>query len=185
MALEAPTQPRLLLHACCGPCATVALERLLPRYAVTVLWYNPNLYPAEDAERRREAVLAVAGACGVEVLTPAASEAEWLAVVAGLEAEPEGGRRCTECFRLRLGRTADLAASGGFTHSATTLSVGPQKKWEQILALGEEAGAAVGVQFVAECFRREGGFARSVALSKELGLYRQNYCGCRYSVRRS
>ncbi len=176
-------QPRLLLHACCGPCATVALERLLPRYAVTVLWYNPNLYPAEDAERRREAVLAVAAASGVEVLAPAASEAEWLGAVAGLEAEPEGGRRCAECFRLRLCRTAELAASGGFTHFATTLSVGPQKKWDQILALGQAAATAAGVEFVAECFRRGGGFARSVELSKELALYRQNYCGCRYSVR--
>ena len=177
------SQPRLLLHACCGPCATVTLERLRPRYAVTVLWYNPNLYPAAEEARRREAVQAVAAESGVEVLAPEAAEGEWLAAVAGLEGEPEGGRRCTECFRLRLARTAELAASAGYTHFATTLSVGPQKKWEQILAIGQEAAAAAGVAFVAECFREAGGFARSVELSKELELYRQNYCGCRYSLR--
>lgn len=183
MTPDPRAEPRLLLHACCGPCATVALERLLPRFAVTVLWYNPNLYPPEEEQRRREAVLTAAASAGVQVLTPAASEAEWLAAVTGLDSEPEGGLRCVECFRLRLGRTAALAAAGGFTHLATTLSVGPQKRWEQIQAVGEAAAAASGLTFVAECFRKSGGYARSVELSKELRLYRQNYCGCRFSLR--
>jgi predicted adenine nucleotide alpha hydrolase (AANH) superfamily ATPase len=176
-------QPRLLLHACCGPCATVTLERLLPRFAVTVLWFNPNLEPEAEVLRRRASLLRAAEHFAVDVLEPEVNLELWRRVAEARAGEPEGGGRCAECILLRLRETAARAAAGGYEGFATTLSVGPQKSWEQILAAGERASAEARVAFLPECFRERGGFARSVELSKELGLYRQNYCGCRFSLR--
>jgi predicted adenine nucleotide alpha hydrolase (AANH) superfamily ATPase len=161
----------------------VALERLLPRFAVTLLWYNPNLEPAAEHARRLAAVREVAAHFNVELLTPQPDPEAWLSAVADLAQEPEGGRRCEVCFLFRLRRTAQRAAGGGYQYFATTLTTGPQKRLEQIRQAGHIAAAEYGVQFLDESFRSRAGFQRSVELSKELSLYRQNYCGCRYSMR--
>ena len=180
--LDTPSQPSLVLHACCGPCATVALERLLPRFDVTVLWYNPNVEPAAEHARRLAAVQSVAEHFGVPLLAPAPDADAWHAAVAALLDEPEGGRRCEACFLFRLRRAAEVAAALGCVAFATTLSTGPRKRLDQILVAGQSAAAEHGVEFLHESFRAQAGFDRSLALTKELGLYRQNYCGCRYSI---
>lgn len=175
---ESGGRPRLLLHVCCGPCATVALERLLPDYSVTALWHNPNIQPEQEYDLRLDSALGVAEHFGVDMILARRDESAWLEAVRGLEDEPEGGKRCIECFRYRIARAVDEARSGGFEWVATTLTVGPSKRAEVINQIGREACEAAGLQFLEADFKKQGGFTRSVELSKELDLYRQKYCGC-------
>lgn len=179
-------RPRLLLHTCCGPCATVCVERLLPDYDVTLLWYNPNLDTREEAERRREAAGQVARHFGVELVALPEDNRAWrraLAVVPDFAAEPEGGRRCAMCLRFRIARAAQEALARQIPYFDTTLSVSPHKDPKTIRGAlrqeVEEAGFRVVTPHVD--FRAQGGFQRSAELSRQLGLYRQNYCGCVYS----
>lgn len=181
-------KPRLLLHTCCGPCATVCVERLLPDYDVTLLWFNPNLQPPEEHERRLEAARTVASHFGVEMVTLPADERAWrraLEVVPAYEQEPEGGKRCAECMRYRLQRTAQEAQARGFAFFDTTLSVSPHKD-QRVLngALRQEAEErGLTLDYPHMDYRANAGFQRSLELSKLLELYRQNYCGCRFSRR--
>lgn len=179
----AANKPRLLLHTCCGPCATAVIERLGPRFQVHCFWYNPNIQPEAEYQRRREAMRTVAEAMEVPLIEAERNEVGWEQAIAGREEEPEGGRRCRVCFNYRLGRTAQYAAEGGFTHVATTLGVSPYKNTEAINEIGQQQADQRGLAFVDENFKKRGGFQRSVELSKQLHLYRQNYCGCRYSRR--
>ncbi len=176
---------RLLLHACCGPCATVCVERLLPEYDVTLLWYNSNLYPSEEHQRRLEATRVVAEHFGVEMLEVAPDPANWrdaVSIVEDWQRQPEGGSRCKLCLTLRITRTALEAAQRGFDYFNTSLSVSPHKDADFIQRmLWATAGENPPAQTEAINFRKQGGFQRSIELSKELGLYRQDYCGCRYS----
>jgi len=116
-------KPRLLLHVCCGPCATAVLERLLPRFEVELLWYNPNIQPPAEHQRRYQAVRQVAKHFGVRLRAIEPDEARWLGAVAGLEDEPEGGRRCTVCFDYRLRRAAKVAGRENFDYLTTTLAI--------------------------------------------------------------
>ncbi len=182
IALE-QTKPKLLLHTCCGPCAGAVIERLVPRFEVHCLWYNPNIQPQAEYQRRLEAMRTVAEAMDVPLIEAERDEAEWEEAIAGLEEEPEGGRRCAVCFHYRLARTAQYAVGHGFTHIATSLGVGPHKNIEAINGIGRRQADGRELDFVDENFRKHNGFQRSVQLSKQLHLYRQNYCGCRYSQR--
>lgn len=184
-------KPRLLLHVCCGPCATEALVRLADEYAVTGCFANPNLAPEAEFLLRAAAAeqLAAARHLPFEVLprdheTPrhGVLSERFKAAVAGLESEPEGGRRCIACFRLRLDIAAERALAHGCTHLATTLTTGPAKPAAVINPLGEAAARAQGLVFVGGDWKERGGFGRSVALARELGLYRQRYCGCEFSL---
>lgn len=174
---------RVLLHVCCGPCATVTLERLLPRYDVTCLWFDPNIQPLNEHDLRLENALVVAQHFGVEMLQEPREEDLWLRAVAGHEADPEGGPRCSLCIAWRLQRAAKVATAAGFELFATTLTVGPRKPAQIINPLGQAAAEAAGIRFLAEDFGRAGGFGRSVELSRQLGLYRQRYCGCSFARR--
>lgn len=181
------SQARLLLHACCGPCATVCVERLLPDYAVTLLWYNPNLYPPEEHERRLMAARQVAEYFGVKMIEIPPDSAAWLQAISLVEggvSQKEGGSRCKVCMVLRIARTAREAAQRGFDYFSTSLLVSPHKN-EEFLTMMVRAAADDNppAQAAAVDFRKRGGFARSVELSKQLGLYRQDYCGCQYSLR--
>jgi epoxyqueuosine reductase len=176
-------RPRLLLHVCCGPCATVALERLLPEYEVVALWYNPNIQPAEEHDLRLAGALQVTQHFGVEMALLPRDEADWLEAVRGLEEEPEGGKRCAKCFRHRIAR-AVREAGEGFSFVSTTLTVGPSKPAQIINGIGRAACAGTGLQFVEADFKLQNGFARSVELSRSLGIYRQRYCGCAFAVDR-
>lgn len=184
LAALGDSRPRLLLHSCCGPCSSAVIERLAPRFDLTVYYYNPNIAPEEEYRRRlavqRELVEKLGGAVLVE---GEYEPAVFLAAVRGLEGEPEGGARCTECFRLRLEATARRAAEGGFDFFCTTLTVSPHKDAGRINAISEALAARYGVAALPADFKKREGYKRSIELSKAYGLYRQNYCGCPFSGR--
>lgn len=180
------TRPRLLLHSCCGPCSSSVLERLTEHFDVTLLWYNPNLYPESEFEKRLETQLQLIRAAGLEDRVPVRvlpwGAEDYVRRIKGLEKEPEHGRRCTECFRLRLEETARLAKEEGFDWFCTTLTLSRHKNAQLINRLGESIGLAAGVRWLPSDFKKRGGELRSTQLSRQYGLYRQDYCGCRFSL---
>ena len=178
--------PKVLLHACCGVCSSAVLEYLTQFFDITVLWYNPNLYPESEFERRFEALVQIIERMGlsgrVGVLTEPWRHEDYTGCTVGLAAEPEGGRRCTECFRLRLTETARLARHYGYDYFCTTLSLSRHKDAVRINDLGREIGQAEGVAWLPSDFKKQGREMRSAELSEQYGIYRQLYCGCEYSL---
>lgn len=179
-------RPRVLLHSCCGPCSSAVLEYLTQVFDVTLLWYNPNLFPQEEFDRRlstqRELIEKMGLTERVCVLAEPWRSEEYYGRVKGLEDKPEGGRRCTECFRLRLEETAKLARERGFDYFCTTLTLSRYKDAVRINALGEEIAAQIGVVWLPSDFKKQGREVRSAQLAKQYGLYQQRYCGCEYSL---
>ncbi|MGB9742372.1 MAG: epoxyqueuosine reductase QueH [bacterium] len=176
-------KPGLLLHICCGPCASVVVQRLKERYQLTGFFYNPNIFPAEEYERRRTAAARVADYWQIPLITGEYEHDRFLKAVAGLEAEPEAGARCPVCFELRLGVTAQQAVRSGFGFIASTLTVGPNKNAALVNSIGSRVGAELGIGFVAGDWKKQDGFRQSVEISRQLSLYRQHYCGCEFSLR--
>lgn len=182
-------RPSVLLHSCCGPCSTSVVERLIGTYHVTVFFYNPNITDQEEYEKRkasqiefieqynnskdaRDRIAFLEGKYEPNVFYQAA---------AGFEQEPEGGKRCTACFRLRLEKTAEIASISGFGCFGTTLSVSPHKNFELIHKIGMELGMRYGLSFIGDDFKKNSGYQRSIELSKQYHLYRQRFCGCEFS----
>ena len=186
---EGLAKRRVLLHSCCGPCSTACIERLLPDYKVTVFFYNPNITDPEEYEKRKANQIKFIEAFNEEVPEEdrvVFIEGEYLPedffdVAKGLEDCPEGGDRCTECFKLRLDRTARAALAMGYPIFGTTLTVSPHKNYQLISAIGTELGEVFGLEFRDMDFKKKAGFQRSIELSKKYELYRQNYCGCEFS----
>ena len=175
-------RPRLLLHSCCGPCSSYVLEYLTKYFEVYLSYYNPNIQPRAEYELRLENQLRVVDSMPGVTLVPCEYDgAAYTDAVRGLEAEPEGGARCTECFRLRLDFAAREAARLGCEYVCTTLSVSPHKDAQRLNAIGLETAERYGVKWLPGDFKKRNGYKRSIELSNELGLYRQNYCGCLYS----
>lgn len=182
-------KPSILLHSCCGPCSTAVVERLSGRFDVTIFFYNPNITDLDEYDKRRKAQLEfidqyndrVDAGDRVSYLEGPYEPKVFLEAVKGLEQEPEGSRRCTECFRLRLEKTVETARMSGFDTFGTTLSVSPHKNFELIYKLGMQLGVRYGLAFLGEDFKKQGGYQRSVELSKEYRLYRQRFCGCSFS----
>ena len=175
---------RILLHACCGPCSTHCVRELREGGVEPVLFFsNSNIDTEEEFERRLAALRAFAEREGVEVLVDAYDPASWERAVAGLESEPEGGARCDRCFRHNLGRAAAKAAELGFGAFSTTLTVSPHKSSPRVFAAGRDAAAANpgGPAFEERDFKKRDGFLDSFRLARAYGLYRQDYCGCRFS----
>ena len=179
-------RPRVLLHSCCGPCSSAVLEYLTQYFDVTLLWYNPNLFPREEFERRFRTLVELVEKMGladrVEILAEPWKHEDYESRVKGLEDEPEGGSRCEVCFRLRLVETARLARHYGFDYFCTTLSLSRHKDAVLINRLGEEAGRAFGVSWLPSDFKKQGREMRASELAEQYGLYRQLYCGCAYSL---
>ena len=182
-------RPTILLHSCCGPCSTAVVERLSGRFDITIFFYNPNITDRDEYVKRRTAQLEfiekynnrVNSRDRITYLEGPYEPKLFYAAVKGLEREPEGGRRCTPCFQLRLEKTAETASMSGFDTFGTTLSVSPYKNFELIYRLGMQLGMRYGLTFLGEDFKKQGGYQRSVELSKEYRLYRQHYCGCSFS----
>ena len=180
---------RLLLHSCCGPCSTACIERLLPDYNVTVFFYNPNITDREEYEKRKEAQLKFINLYNeklsdedkIQFIEGEYLPEEFYDVASEYASEPEGGVRCTECFKLRLERTAQAALRTGNTVFGTTLTVSPHKNYNLISAIGWELSVKYNLEFLDMDFKKKAGFQRSIQMSKEYGLYRQNYCGCEFS----
>ena len=175
-------RPRLLLHSCCGPCSSYVLEYLTRHFDVVLSYYNPNIQPeSEYALRLGNQLKVVSSMPGVSLEPCAYDGGAYSEAVRGLESEPEGGARCTECFRLRLDFAARECARLGCDYFATTLTVSPHKDAGRINAIGEELAEKYSVKWLPSDFKKRGGYQRSIELSRELGLYRQNYCGCLFS----
>lgn len=183
--LDPQAASSLLLHSCCAPCSSYVLEYLARHFRITVFYYNPNIDPAEEYARRlseQERLIGLLPAeHAVAVIAGAYEPAVYEKFVAGLESEPEGGSRCERCFRLRMEETARLAKARGFDYFSTTLTVSPHKNAPLINAIGEELGDRYGVSYLVSDFKKKGGYQRSIELSKQFGLYRQNYCGCKFA----
>ena len=175
-------KPRLLLQSCCGPCSTYVLSYLKQYFDITLLYYNPNIQPRAEYDLRLENQRKVLAAMPeVHILECAYDGEAYNAAVRGLEGEPEGGARCTVCFRLRLEETARLAAEGKFDYFCTTLTVSPHKDAARINTIGRALGEQYGVAWLPSDFKKREGYKQSITLSGELDLYRQDYCGCLYS----
>ena len=178
-------QKRVLLQACCAPCASHCLSELAGRAEVTVYFYNPNLSDAAEYEKRRAELLRLIGETGwADALGCAYAPEDFAAVAAGYEDAPEGGARCSACFALRLKKTAAYLAAyaGEYDAFATTLTVSPRKNAELINAVGLNAAQKAGVTYFTSDFKKKDGWLNSVRLSKEYGLYRQHYCGCGFPL---
>ena len=186
--MEQKTKKTLLLHACCGPCSSACLERLYPDYDITVFYYNPNITD-EGEYRMREEELKHFLQCwqpegkptGIAAISGRYDPREYYTCVKGLEQEPEGGARCRACFLLRLEETAKQAAALGFDAFDTTLSVSPYKNSKVLAEIGQSLAETYGVAYLAGNYKKQDGYRRSIELSKEYGLYRQDYCGCEFS----
>jgi len=177
--------PGLLLHSCCGPCSSYVLEYLSDFFDITVLYYNPNIWPAGEffkrAETQQQLVSDMAFKNPVRLVVAEYSSEEFDAAARGFESEPEGGKRCPKCYALRLEEAARYAREHGFDWFTTTLSVSPHKDAEALNNIGRELEEKYSVKYLYADFKKRNGYKRSIELSKQFGLYRQDYCGCRYS----
>ena len=175
-------RPRLLLHSCCGPCSSYVLEYLTRYFEVFLSYYNPNIQPRAEYDLRLENQLKVLERIpGVTLVPCGYGGGAYDEAVRGLEDEPEGGARCTEGFALRLDFAAREAKRLGCDYFATTLTVSPHKDAQRINAIGEALAGKYGVKWLPGDFKKRDGYKRSIELSREFGLYRQNYCGCLFS----
>ena len=179
--------PSLLLHSCCAPCSSYCLEYLSQYFKITVLYYNPNLYPAEEYDRRvseqRRLIAALPSENEISLVEMRGEPEEFYLAVKGLEHIREGGERCFACFRLRLERAAEYARKNGFDYFTTTLTISPLKNAAKLNEIGEEVAERFNVRHLPSDFKKKNGYKRSVELSKTYELYRQDYCGCVFSKR--
>ena len=179
-------RPRLLLHACCAPCSSYVLEYLTAYFDIDLFFYNPNIMPAEEYDRRLEAVRKLLSvmpcAAGVRLIEGPRDTERFLAAVKGKESEPEGGARCPVCFSLRLGKAAELCRDGGYDYFTTTLTISPHKNAELINETGGKEAAAHAVRWLPCDFKKRNGYLRSIELCREYGIYRQSWCGCRLTT---
>lgn len=180
--LQANEGKTLLLHSCCAPCSSYCLEEVAPHLKTTVFYYNPNLDTEEEyAKRKCEQKRLLSETELATFLDCDYAHGDFEKIAEGYEREREGGARCERCFRLRLERTAERAKKDGYFCFGTTLTVSPLKNAELINRLGFEIAEKCGVNYMPSDFKKRGGYLRSIELSKQYGLYRQNYCGCEYS----
>jgi hypothetical protein len=172
---------KLLLHACCAPCSSACLERLKDFFEITVLFYNPNIEDEEYLKRKAELKRFLQETGWATFLDCDHEKSKFYQAVKGLEDQPEGGKRCIKCFHLRLLKTKELADQNGFDYFATTLTISPLKNAEVINNIGESLQGNKGARWLYSDFKKGNGYLRSLQLSKEYCLYRQNFCGCIYS----
>lgn len=184
--LGSDEKPTLLLHSCCAPCSSASLETVLPHFDVDLFYYNPNITNRSEYEYRlSEEKRFVSEFCPkVKVFEGEYEPERFYLVAEGLEGEKEGGARCLKCYELRLKETAVFAKKHGYEFFASTLSVSPYKNSDALNQIGYSIQQEIGVKYLPTDFKKKNGYHRSIELSKEYGLYRQNYCGCEFSLRR-
>ena len=182
---ESGERPTLLLHSCCAPCSSYVLEHLARYFSISILYYNPNLEPESEYDKRKAELRRLIDSMPLEsevALLPCEYDNEAFREISkGLENVPEGGERCLACFRLRLRRAAEEAKRRDFDYFTTSLSISPLKNAEALNRIGEEVGRELGVTHLPSDFKKKEGYKRSLELSREYGLYRQDYCGCVFS----
>ena len=180
-------RPSLLLHSCCGPCSTYVLEYLSQYFNITVFYYNPNIYPPEEFEKRtveqKKLIEKMFPDNSVGFVEGQYDDDRFYETVKGLEDVPEGGERCFKCYRLRLEETAKKAQEGDFEYFTTTLSISPHKNAQKLNEIGEAVAKEYGLKYLLSDFKKKNGYKRSCELSARYEIYRQDYCGCVFSVR--
>lgn len=186
--LEAEREvPSLFLHSCCAPCSSYVLEYLSEYFKITVFYYNPNIYPESEYTKRileqQNLIRAMNFRNPVSFLAGKYEKEKFYAMASGMEDLKEGGARCMKCYELRLRETAVQAAAGGFDFFTTTLSISPMKNAQKLNEIGNRIGVEYGVRYLVSDFKKKNGYKRSIELSKEYSLYRQDYCGCEFSMR--
>ena len=176
-------KPKLLLHACCGICSLSVLEKLKNYFNITVLYYNPNIYPKEEYDLRLDVLKKVIQKtdANIQLMETIYNEEEFNNIAAGYEEEKEGGSRCSRCYNLRLEKTAIIAKEKNFDYFTTTLSVSPYKNSEILNKIGKALEEKYSVNYLYSDFKKKDGYKRSNELAKMYNLYRQDYCGCKYS----
>lgn len=181
---EAKNNEKLLLHSCCAPCSSYCLTETAEKLKVTIFYYNPNIDSEEEYDLRmneqRRFVSRYKYSDNTDFVEIGYNDFDFEQAVKGLENLPEGGARCFVCYRLRMEKAAEYAKNNGYDYFATTLTVSPLKNSEKINAIGFELEKKYGIRYLPTDFKKRNGYAKSVELSKEYGLYRQNYCGCKY-----
>lgn len=177
--------PSLLLHSCCGPCSTAVISRLTDYFNITVLYYNPNIEPIEEYEKRKKEQIRFLKEFKpknkLDLMDIEYDNETYEKCIKGYESDREGGLRCHKCYRLRLEKTAKIARDNNYDYFCTTLSVSPYKNAEVLNNIGQELESIYQVKYLVSDFKKEEGYKKSIELSKEYNLYRQDYCGCNYS----
>ena len=177
--------PRVLLHSCCAPYSSYVIEYLSKYFKLTIFYYNPNISPLEEYEKRKQEQIRLINSMetknSVDIIDCDYDNDLYESSIKGLEAEPERGRRCEVCFKLRLEKTAFRALELGYDYFGTTLTVSPYKNCSMINEIGLDISKKLGIEFLVSDFKKKNGYKRSIELSREYNLYRQNYCGCKYS----
>lgn len=176
---------KLLLHCCCAPCATFPFQSLNENYEITCFFYNPNIYPEEEYRLRCAEIEKLGKEWNVPVIIGSYESQQWYKTIKGHEADEEGGARCALCYQMRFEVTAREAVSRGFSVIASTLSISPHKKADVINRIGKTIAEKEGLIFLEADFKKKDGFKISCEMSRDLGFYRQNYCGCEFSYRDS
>lgn len=179
--------PTLLLHSCCAPCSSYVLEYLSSYFKITVLYYNPNIYPESEYSKRIIEQQTLIGEMDtkypVQFIAGSYDKEKFYEMAKGLEEVKEGGVRCFKCYELRLRETAEIAKEGGYDYFTTTLSISPLKNAAKLNEIGLKLAEEYGVSYLTSDFKKKNGYKRSVELSAQYGLYRQDYCGCEFSMR--
>lgn len=183
--IDPDNPPRLLLHSCCAPCSSYTLEYLSRYFDITVYYFNPNISPKQEFDKRFEEQKRLISQMpfknSVTLVEGDYNYDDFLEIAKGLENVPEGGERCFRCYKMRLESTARLAKEQGFDYFCTTLSISPLKNSQKINELGFEIEEKYGVKWLPSDFKKREGYKRSIELSREYSLYRQNFCGCVFS----
>nr|WP_296265527.1 epoxyqueuosine reductase QueH [uncultured Merdimonas sp.] len=179
--------PRLLLHSCCAPCSSYVLEYLSQYFYITIFYYNPNIFPESEYTKRILEQQTLIGQMRVKYpvsfIAGSYDKERFYEMAKGLEDAREGGERCMKCYELRLRESAQIAKSGDFDYFTTTLSISPMKNAARLNEIGLKLQEEYGVKYLLSDFKKKNGYKRSIELSKEYGLYRQDYCGCEFSLR--
>lgn len=176
---------KLLLHSCCAPCSSHVIETLTPYFDITIIYYNPNIEPYEEYEKRKQEEIRFIKEFPhqnkIDIIDCDYDNDKYHEVINGLEAEREGGPRCFKCYYLRLEKTAKEAKNGRYDYFSTTLTVSPYKNSQKLNEIGAELESIYKIKYLYSDFKKKNGYKRSIELSKQYNLYRQDYCGCIYS----
>lgn len=183
MSVHTMEKEKLLLHTCCAPCITYVSSLLTDTYNVKVYFYNPNIYPQEEYERRKNELINFVSIQNLSLEIEPPDFETWYELIKGLENEPEQGARCWKCYQIRLKKTAQHAKENNYDLFTTSLSVSPHKNAAKINEIGSQLAQKTGVKFLEADFKKNDGFKKSCELSYKFNLYRQKYCGCKYSYR--
>ncbi|KOF56072.1 MULTISPECIES: epoxyqueuosine reductase QueH [Clostridium] len=177
--------PSLLLHSCCAPCSSYVIEYLSNYFKITVFYYNPNIYPQDEytkrVEEEKDFIVRFKTKHKVDFIEGNYDTDKFYSIAKGFESESEGGERCFRCYELRLRETASVAKDKGYDYFTTTLSISPYKNAQKLNEIGEKFGKEYDIQYLYSDFKKKNGYKRSIELSREYNLYRQDYCGCIFS----